>query len=108
MELYKKFGGGAIVENTNHGLQRNVKFFKEVSQRTGVHVIAGIGRNDADFQPLYFLDYEMSSIIIICTVYWWFPSFLLHVNGLIFCSEEINHMPLILYSSEITGALCYN
>jgi len=69
MELYKKFGGGAVVENSNHGLQRNVKFLKEVSQRTGVHVIAGTGRNDADFQPLYLLDNEMSFIIIICAIY---------------------------------------
>jgi predicted metal-dependent phosphotriesterase family hydrolase len=48
MQLYKQFGGGAIVENSNHGLQRNVKFMQEVSQRTGVHVIAGTGMNDAD------------------------------------------------------------
>jgi len=69
MELYKQFGGGAIVENTNHGIQRNVKFMKEVSQRTGVHVIAGTGRNDADFHPLYILGNEVSFIIIICAVY---------------------------------------
>ena len=69
MELYKQFGGGAIVENSSHGLQRNVKFLKEVSQRTGVHVIAGTGRNDADFHPLYILGNEVSFIIIICAVY---------------------------------------
>jgi predicted metal-dependent phosphotriesterase family hydrolase len=69
MELYKKFGGGAVVENTNHGLQRNVKFLKEVSQRTGIHVIAGTGRNDADFQTLYLVDNKMSFIINICAVY---------------------------------------
>ena len=53
MELYKQFGGGAIVENSSHGLPRNVKFLKEVSQRTGVHVIAGTVRNYADFQTSY-------------------------------------------------------
>jgi phosphotriesterase-related protein len=47
MVLYKQFGGGSIVENSSHGLQRNVKFMKEVSQKTGVHVIAGTGKNDA-------------------------------------------------------------
>jgi len=108
MELYKKFGGGAVVENSNHGLQRNVKFLKEVSQRTGVHVIAGTGRNDADFQPLYLLDNEMSFIIIICAIYWSFPATLLRVTWHIFCSEETNHMLFILHGSEITGAVCYN
>lgn len=91
MELYKQFGGGAVVENSNHGLQRNVRFLKEVSQRTGIHVIAGTGRNDADFH--YLLDYEMAFIIVICAVYWAFPAFLFHVTWLIFCSEETNHMP---------------
>lgn len=48
MTLYKQFGGGSVVENSSHGLQRNVKFMKEVSQKTGVHVIAGTGQNDKD------------------------------------------------------------
>ncbi|XP_069701163.1 phosphotriesterase-related protein isoform X2 [Periplaneta americana] len=43
VQLYKQFGGGTIVENSNHGLQRNVQFLKEVSQKTGVHIIAGTG-----------------------------------------------------------------
>lgn len=43
MQLYREFGGAAIVENTSHGLQRNLHFMKEVSQKTGVHVIAGTG-----------------------------------------------------------------
>jgi predicted metal-dependent phosphotriesterase family hydrolase len=93
MELYKQFGGGAIVENSNHGLPRNAKFLKEVSQRTGVHVIAGTGRNDADFQPLYLLDNEMSFVIIICAVCWWFPPFFLCVTWIFFfCAEETTHM----------------
>jgi predicted metal-dependent phosphotriesterase family hydrolase len=45
--MYKQFRGGAVVENSSHGLQRNVKFMKEVSQKTGVHVIAGTGENDS-------------------------------------------------------------
>ena len=44
MMLFKQFGGGAVVENSNHGLQRNVQFLREVSQKTGVHVIAGTGQ----------------------------------------------------------------
>ena len=93
MELYKQFGGGAVVENSNHGLQRNVKFLREVSHSTGVHVIAGTGRNDADFQPLYLLDNELSFIIINCAIYWWVPNFLLHVTWLICCSGETKLMP---------------
>jgi hypothetical protein len=45
MEFYREFGGGAVVENTSHGLQRNLQFMKEVSQRTGIHVIAGTGNS---------------------------------------------------------------
>jgi phosphotriesterase-related protein len=49
MKLYKQFGGGSIVENSSHGLQRNVEFMKEVSQKAGVHVIAGTGKYVKDF-----------------------------------------------------------
>ncbi|CAH0584518.1 unnamed protein product [Chrysodeixis includens] len=47
---YKKFGGGAIVENTTQGLDRDVKFYEEVSETTGVHVIAGTGHYIEDLQ----------------------------------------------------------
>ncbi|XP_076753085.1 phosphotriesterase-related protein [Xylocopa sonorina] len=43
VKLYKEFGGGTIVENSNHGLKRNVPFLKKVSERTGVNIIAGTG-----------------------------------------------------------------
>lgn len=45
MNLYKKFGGSSLVENTSHGLQRNLQFMKEVSQKSGVHLIAGTGNS---------------------------------------------------------------
>jgi predicted metal-dependent phosphotriesterase family hydrolase len=45
MGLYKKFGGSSVVENTSHGLQRNLQFMKEVSQKSGVHLIAGTGNS---------------------------------------------------------------
>lgn len=48
--LYKKWGGGTIVENTSHGLKRNIGFMVDVSKRTGVHVIAGTGHYIADLQ----------------------------------------------------------
>ncbi|CAH0730025.1 unnamed protein product, partial [Brenthis ino] len=47
---YKKCGGGTIVENSTEGLQRDIGFYKEVSSRTGVHVVAGTGFYIADVQ----------------------------------------------------------
>jgi len=41
--LYKKWGGGTIVENTTHGIKRNLDFYHEVNERTGVHVVVGTG-----------------------------------------------------------------
>lgn len=43
MRLYKKFGGGTIVENTSLGLKRNVPLMIKVSKELGVNVIAGTG-----------------------------------------------------------------
>lgn len=43
IELFKKLGGNSIVENTSHGLKRDLEFMYEISQATGVHVIAGTG-----------------------------------------------------------------
>ena len=43
VHLFKEHGGGTIVENTSHGIKRNIAFMKRVSQETGVHVIAGTG-----------------------------------------------------------------
>lgn len=45
VKLYKKFGGGTIVENSNYGLKRNIPFMKKVSEATGINVIAGTGKN---------------------------------------------------------------
>jgi predicted metal-dependent phosphotriesterase family hydrolase len=44
VEIFKKSGGGTIVENSNHGLQRNISLMKEISKSTGINVIAGTGR----------------------------------------------------------------
>ena len=43
MESYKAVGGGSIVECTTHGISRKVDFLRQVSQTTGVNVIAGTG-----------------------------------------------------------------
>ncbi|XP_055628719.1 phosphotriesterase-related protein [Toxorhynchites rutilus septentrionalis] len=40
---YKCSGGSTIVENTSHGLNRNLKFLYDISEASGVHIIAGTG-----------------------------------------------------------------
>lgn len=51
LKIFRNLGGSAIVENTSHGLKRNVAFLKDVSIVTGVHVIAGTG-NAAKYKRL--------------------------------------------------------
>ncbi|CAH0389406.1 unnamed protein product [Bemisia tabaci] len=43
VSLFKQFGGGTIVENSCHGLHRDLKLLKKVSLETGVNVIVGTG-----------------------------------------------------------------
>ncbi|CAH2039285.1 unnamed protein product, partial [Iphiclides podalirius] len=50
VKAFKEYGGGAIVENSTVGLERNIGFLKEVSASTGVHVVAGTGFYIADTQ----------------------------------------------------------
>ncbi|XP_061111601.1 phosphotriesterase-related protein [Conger conger] len=41
--LYRRSGGGTIVENTTTGINRDVKTLKRLAKETGVHVVAGAG-----------------------------------------------------------------
>ncbi|GAB0088381.1 Phosphotriesterase-related protein [Sergentomyia squamirostris] len=43
VELFKRFGGGAIVENSSHSLSRNLGFMYDISVATGVKIVAGTG-----------------------------------------------------------------
>ncbi|XP_074642034.1 N-acetyltaurine hydrolase-like [Tubulanus polymorphus] len=43
LQIYKAIGGSSIVELSTHGLQRNLKFIKDISESTGVHIITGAG-----------------------------------------------------------------
>lgn len=43
VNLYRRFGGDTIVENTSHGLKRNLSLMKKISEETGVNIIAGTG-----------------------------------------------------------------
>lgn len=44
VDLFKTVGGGTIVENTTHGLKRQIKLMESVSRQTGVNIIAGCGK----------------------------------------------------------------
>lgn len=43
VKLYKEFGGSAIVENTTHGINRDLKLMYQVAQSTDVKIVAGTG-----------------------------------------------------------------
>ena len=43
LKLFKAAGGNCLVENSTYGMNRNIKFLKNLSQETGVHIIAGTG-----------------------------------------------------------------
>lgn len=43
VKQYKEFGGTTIVENTTHGLNRDLKLMCHAAQSTGVNIIAGTG-----------------------------------------------------------------
>lgn len=43
VKLFKKWGGGTIVENTTCGINRNLEFCREVAEKTGVNIISGTG-----------------------------------------------------------------
>ncbi|XP_011635599.1 phosphotriesterase-related protein isoform X1 [Pogonomyrmex barbatus] len=43
MELFKEAGGGTIVENSSHGLKRDISLMRNVSRSMGINVIAGTG-----------------------------------------------------------------
>lgn len=51
VQNYKQSGGGAIVENTSHGLNRNLELMYRVSKTCNVHVIAGTGHYVQIVQP---------------------------------------------------------
>lgn len=43
LKWFKESGGGTIVENTTHGLNRNLKFLYETSKTCAINVVAGTG-----------------------------------------------------------------
>jgi len=67
MEMFKKNGGGTIVENTTNGLQRNVTFMKELAQKTGVNIIAGTGYYVAAAQSALTLSMKQEEMELVMT-----------------------------------------
>ncbi|XP_059057996.1 phosphotriesterase-related protein [Achroia grisella] len=51
VHMFKKLGGGTIVENSTEGLDRNVSRYKYCSEKTGVNVVAGTGYYISDTLP---------------------------------------------------------
>lgn len=45
LKLFKQWCGTncTIIENTTHGIHRDLEFYREVAKRTGVNVVAGTG-----------------------------------------------------------------
>ena len=62
VELYKKFGGGSIVENSSHGLKRNLEHMVDVSKSTGVHIIAGTGHYVHNLQDSTHLNMKLEEM----------------------------------------------
>jgi len=62
MVQYKAAGGGSVVDCTIQGIERNVRFLRQVSEKTGVNVIAGTGYYTAVFQNPALLDLSVEQL----------------------------------------------
>lgn len=62
VHLFKESGGGSIVENTVHGINRNLKFIYEVSKTTGVNIVAGTGYYVESVQDTNVLKYTVEQM----------------------------------------------
>lgn len=43
LRILRYFGGGTIVENSSHGLKRDILLMRTLSEKTGINIIAGTG-----------------------------------------------------------------
>lgn len=43
VRLFLAFGGRTIVENSSHGLNRNIPLMKDICKQTDANIIAGTG-----------------------------------------------------------------
>ena len=64
---FKAFGGDTIVENTNYGIERDLKFIFDVAKRTGVNVIAGTGHHIEAAQNSQTLNMSVEQLVDLYT-----------------------------------------
>lgn len=55
VKLFYTFGGRTIVENSSHGLNRNIPLMVKISEQTGVNILAGTGIVILLYCQYYFL-----------------------------------------------------
>ncbi|CRK87335.1 CLUMA_CG001137, isoform A [Clunio marinus] len=67
VKQYKEFGGNSIVENTTHGIERNLKLVYEVAQSTGVQIICGTGHYLEMTQKPHTLNMSIEDMIVLYT-----------------------------------------
>lgn len=65
--LYKQWGGGSIVENSSHGLKRDLAFLCKVAETTLVNVIAGTGHYVQDVQDADTLKMSIEQLVDLYT-----------------------------------------
>lgn len=88
LKLYKEFGGTSIVENTTHGLNRDLHFMYRVAEHCGINVIAGTGHYIAKVQDEKNLKMSVEEMVHLYT------------------NEMINGVDLTLESKELVRIVC--
>ena len=63
---FKEDGGGSIVEATTVGINPDWEFLKEVSESTGVHIIAGAGHYMGFTLPDYAKNATVEELCKVC------------------------------------------
>lgn len=89
LKLYKEFGGSSIVENTTHGLNRDLHFMYRVAQHVGINVIAGTGHYIAKVQDEKSLNMSVEEMVNLYT------------------NEMINGIDLTLESKELVSKIVH-
>ncbi|XP_035741714.1 phosphotriesterase-related protein-like isoform X1 [Vespa mandarinia] len=62
LRLFRYFGGGTIVENSSHGLKRDLLLMRTLSEKTGINIIAGTGFYVAKVQNVTTLNLSIENM----------------------------------------------
>ena len=62
VDRFKKLGGKTIVDCTSIGIKRQIRMLKELSERTGLHVVAGSGYYTQDTHPPEIAEWSVGRI----------------------------------------------